>query len=160
MNPAPNDIYGLVNACRKLHSAIDQFDALVAKRMGIFRTDLRCLNLLEDGPILPKNIGSQLDLTSGTVTALLDRLEKKGLIVRRPHPSDRRAVLIEATPKVFVELGGIYRQLGEAIVKIADSYDPEEVKDASRHLNDISDACSTVISDIEVSSEGVDQSKS
>jgi DNA-binding MarR family transcriptional regulator len=40
-------------------------------------------------------------VTSGGMTARLDRLEEAGLIVRRPDPDDRRALLVELSPTGF-----------------------------------------------------------
>jgi DNA-binding MarR family transcriptional regulator len=50
-----------------------------------------------DGPLEPSIIAERLLVTSGSMTSLLDNLEKRGLIVRRRHPNDRRKVLIEIT---------------------------------------------------------------
>jgi DNA-binding MarR family transcriptional regulator len=48
-------------------------------------------------PLTPNEINAHLHLTSGSVTSLLDRLEKRALVVRRPHPTDRRKVLVSIT---------------------------------------------------------------
>ena len=40
-------------------------------------------------------------MSSGGMTARIDRLEKTGLVGRRPHPSDRRATLVKLTDKGF-----------------------------------------------------------
>ena len=48
-------------------------------------------------PLTPNEINAHLHLTSGTVTTLLDRLEERGLLARRPHPTDRRKVLVHIT---------------------------------------------------------------
>ena len=45
----------------------------------------------------PGVIAERLLITSGSTTSLLDTLEKSGYVVRRPHPSDRRKVLVEIT---------------------------------------------------------------
>ena len=50
-----------------------------------------------DGPLEPSIIAERLLVTTGSMTSLLDNLEKRGLIVRRRHPNDRRKVLIEIT---------------------------------------------------------------
>lgn len=39
-------------------------------------------------------LGKKLQITSATMTGILDRLEKMGLVERRPHPDDRRAILV------------------------------------------------------------------
>ena len=46
-------------------------------------------------PLSPYEIGDRRLVTRGTVTGLLDTLEKQGLVRRTPHPEDRRMLLIE-----------------------------------------------------------------
>lgn len=48
-------------------------------------------------PLSPHVIAARLLVTSGTMTSLLDTLERRGLIRRVPHPSDRRMLLIDIT---------------------------------------------------------------
>jgi DNA-binding MarR family transcriptional regulator len=49
------------------------------------------------GPLSPCDIGERLWVTRGTVTGLLDSLERQHLVRRTPHPKDRRMLLIELT---------------------------------------------------------------
>ena len=49
-------------------------------------------------PLEPTVIAERLLITTGSVTSLLDSLEKRGLIRRLPHPHDRRKLLIDITP--------------------------------------------------------------
>ena len=49
-------------------------------------------------PLEPSVIAERLLTTTGTMTALLDTLEKRGLIERLPHPDDRRKLLVQITP--------------------------------------------------------------
>ena len=49
--------------------------------------------------LTPSRLSESLLVSSGTLTSRLDRLERKGLIERVPHPSDRRSVEIELTRK-------------------------------------------------------------
>jgi DNA-binding MarR family transcriptional regulator len=118
---APQDGFGLIEACRRLHAAVDDLDAKTADSIDISRNDLRCLNLLEHGPLTPKALSLSLGLTSGSVTSLLDRLEKRGFIKRLSHPEDRRALLVQLEPRVFGEIGAIYRKFGESIVRLANA---------------------------------------
>jgi MarR family transcriptional regulator, 2-MHQ and catechol-resistance regulon repressor len=50
-------------------------------------------------PLEPTVIAERLLVTTGSVTSLLDNLEKRGLIRRLPHPEDRRKLLIDITPE-------------------------------------------------------------
>jgi DNA-binding MarR family transcriptional regulator len=78
----------------------DRMRAVLARRAGISLTDLDALEHLEaDGPLTQRDLGVRLSLTSGAVTMLADRLENAGWVRRRPHPGDRRYVLIELTPR-------------------------------------------------------------
>ena len=48
-------------------------------------------------PLPPKVIGERLLLTSGSITSLLDTLERRGFVRREPHPDDRRKLLVNIT---------------------------------------------------------------
>lgn len=50
-------------------------------------------------PLEPSVIAERLLTTTGSMTSLLDTLEKRGLIRRLPHPEDRRKLLVEITPE-------------------------------------------------------------
>jgi len=77
----------------------DRMRAALARKAGITPTDLDALEHLEaDGPLTQRDLGQRLSLTSGAVTMLVDRLEHAGWVHRRPHPGDRRYVLIELSP--------------------------------------------------------------
>lgn len=71
----------------------------VAKDQRLHPTDLRCLAYLDrvGAPVSPKDIIAELGLTSGSGTALLDRLESAKYIKRIPNASDRRSILIALT---------------------------------------------------------------
>lgn len=67
-----------------------------ARQKGMHPTDFRCICYLklQSAPVSPKDIIAYLGLTSGSGTALLDRLEGSGFIKRIRNPVDRRSVLI------------------------------------------------------------------
>lgn len=71
------------------------FRNAVSDRLGFNATDMECLRLLfHKGVATPSELARYTGLTSGATTAMLDRLEKAGLIERRPNPDDRRGTLI------------------------------------------------------------------
>ena len=53
-------------------------------------------------PLEPSVIAERLLITTGSMTSLLDTLEKRGLIRRLPHPGDRRKLLVDITPAAQV----------------------------------------------------------
>jgi len=80
--------------------ARDQMRSALASGAGISPADLDALEHLEaDGPLTQRQLGDRLSLTSGAITMLVDRLEQGGWVRRRPHPSDRRYVLVELSPQ-------------------------------------------------------------
>lgn len=129
----------LVAACRRLYGAIDRLDALAATTAGVSRNDLRCLNMLAEAPAKPSAIAAELGLTTGSVTALLDRLERAGLARRDRDPADRRGVIVHPTDHLFQTLGPLYRSVAVEVARIAATYSPEDCAAAVRHLTD---ACS------------------
>ena len=87
-------------AVQDYQAAVDDFDREVARLLGINATDARCLEILiqETSGVTPRELADRLGLTTGSATTMLDRLEKVGYVTRSAHPSDRRKLLVHATP--------------------------------------------------------------
>ena len=72
------------------------FRNAIARRLGLNITDSECLSLLTiKGVLAPTELARYTGLTTGSTTAMLDRLERAGFIKRKPNPADRRGILIE-----------------------------------------------------------------
>lgn len=90
------------------------FDALAADRLGISRTDLHCLDIVENrGRLTAGELASASGLTTGAVTAVVDRLERAGFARRVPDETDRRKVRVEVTARHYAESEAIWRPLME-----------------------------------------------
>ncbi|HEX5575309.1 MAG TPA: MarR family transcriptional regulator [Gemmatimonadales bacterium] len=104
----------LGGALRSYQRSVDAFDETVARHLGVNRTDLRALDvLLEQGQTTPGFLADAVGLTTGSVTAMLDRLEKLEYIERRPDPGDRRRVTVLPTARLLALAGKIYGPLVE-----------------------------------------------
>jgi DNA-binding MarR family transcriptional regulator len=95
---------------RLLTAAVDN----EVRALGLTRSQLRVvLHLMRGDGISQVALADDLQLGKVTVGGLLDRLQEKGLIERRPHPTDRRAKLVYLTLAdqniydAIVEAGGI-----------------------------------------------------
>jgi DNA-binding MarR family transcriptional regulator len=65
---------------------------------GLTLPRLRLLERLHcQGPAMMRMLADELDLSPRNMTALVDNLETERLVVRRPHPTDRRATMVELT---------------------------------------------------------------
>ena len=103
-----------------VQSVVNDYDGEVAVRLGVNRTDLRCIEILQQrGTVSPSELGVALGLTTGSVTAMLDRLEKLDFLSRSPDPNDRRKVVVRVAPEVskraFEFYGAIAEEGGELI---------------------------------------------
>jgi DNA-binding MarR family transcriptional regulator len=82
--------------------AAERHRAAMARMLGMSEKEAAAILLLaRRGSLTPGQLGTQLSLTSGGVTALVQRLERAGHIERRPHPIDRRSVVLRATMGVL-----------------------------------------------------------
>lgn len=77
------------------------FAAAMARRTGFGLSEMAALEHLqqagEEG-LTPTQLGRRLSLSSGAVTALVDRMERAGQVERRPNPNDRRSSVVRTLP--------------------------------------------------------------
>jgi DNA-binding MarR family transcriptional regulator len=101
----------LIDEVRRSQSATARFDQAVADALQLNRTDMRCLDVLEqEGPVTAGRLAQATGLTSGAMTTALDRLERAGYARRVRDASDRRRVLVEITPHAAHEAGRFYSE--------------------------------------------------
>jgi DNA-binding MarR family transcriptional regulator len=115
----PPDPGQLAEALHAFGLSRDAMRAALARRTRMSSTDLDALEHLEAvGPLTQRQLGRRLAITSGAVTMLVDRLAEAGWVVRRPHPGDRRAVLVELTDRAARDqpaaLVTFHRRIAEA----------------------------------------------
>lgn len=92
----------LIREFRATGNQDNAFDSLAAAHLGVNETDLRCLNIIENGDgISAGTLAAQSGLSAGAVTGVIDRLERTGLARRVPDPSDRRRVRLEVTAAFY-----------------------------------------------------------
>lgn len=105
----------MVNALRASQTASDMMDDAFCNFLGINRTDGRCLDVVDRlGELTAGQLATEIGLTTGAVTAMVDRLEAVGLLRRKSDSTDRRKVLIEMTPEAKQITAEIYGQMAHA----------------------------------------------
>ena len=133
--PAPADSAGrqeLINAAglqaRLQQNAYDRFEDAAAAYFGVNRTSMRCLDVLDRaGQQTAGEIAVQTGLTSGAVTAMLDRLERAGLVRRLADPSDRRRVLVQLTATARARTADVYGPLIDSMAEF-NRYSDDELR--------------------------------
>lgn len=106
---------------RYYNQRLSQYDLTVQK----------ALLLLEISPESGKNprvLAKELDIENSSMSGLLDRLEKQGLIARRPDPSDRRGILIFLTPEGIKARDTIQSSVEELDSKLQEALSSEEIR--------------------------------
>jgi DNA-binding MarR family transcriptional regulator len=110
--------------------ATDVVDELVSQLMGLNRTDSRCMDILDQhGSMSAGDLAQESRLTTGAITAVIDRLERAGFARRVPDPSDRRRVLVEMTPKAYeAALELMIEPMRELYAPLAARYSDEDLR--------------------------------
>ncbi len=107
-----------------------------AAAQGLHPTDIQALTAVLDSPepLTPGRLREHLGLTSGAVTACLDRLEKAGHIRRSRESADRRVVHIHYVADARTAARRYFRPLAEATGRALERFDEDELAVALRFL--------------------------
>ena len=122
---------------RQLQAELDRVDRATADALGLARSDCRALIMLTEGPLTPRVLAARLGLTSGSVTALIDRLAARGFVTRAPDPADRRGVMVAATPLAAMRLRVAQAPLAEAVGRLAARYGTEKSGAVGQQMADV-----------------------
>lgn len=100
---------------------------LIAARLGITPTDLKCLHVLLRGPRTARALADELRLTPSATTSVIDRLEHAGFATRQRDSADRRQVNVHAVPERAAEATALYRPLYERMAELVGGYTDDQV---------------------------------
>jgi DNA-binding MarR family transcriptional regulator len=119
----------LIHLARAHEAANDAFDEVAREKLGINRTDLRCLNIVDNhGPMTAGRLAELSGLTTAAVTSVLDRLERAGYARRARDQEDRRQVMVEVTPLLAERATPIWGPLGEEAHAALMRLSPDELQ--------------------------------
>ena|SRR5688572_6591866 len=100
----------------------------VGAKVGLNVTDMECLAVLFfKGMSSPTELATYTGLSSGATTAMLDRLEKSGLIIRQANPKDRRSTLVVVAEDARTKVGPFFVKIRQAQDKLMTGYSDEEL---------------------------------
>ena len=113
-----------------LSNRFKQTEELFATKLEVSERELALLRtLVEEGPMITRALGGRFGVPVSTMTGLVDRMEKKGLVRRVRGRRDRRAIELEATPAGALALKEHARGL-EAVARGILEALPERDQDA------------------------------
>lgn len=117
-----------IAAVRASQTATELLDSSVADYLGLDRSAYRALDILDqEGPMTAGRLAERARLSPGAITALIDRLEEKGLARRTRDTEDRRRVLVEVTPELRRGAAELYGTPDEGAQALA-AYSDEELE--------------------------------
>ncbi|CAH0248120.1 MULTISPECIES: MarR family winged helix-turn-helix transcriptional regulator [Peribacillus] len=104
------------------------FQQNMAQKIGVSHTDLKSAEILnETGPITAGELSKITGLSTGSVTALINRLEKSGYVKRERDQLDGRKVMIMPIPERQEQIKSHYQSLSMATKELCSAYNEQEL---------------------------------
>ncbi len=126
---------------RNLIVATDEYRRVVAGATGTGVLESVAIGELRArGPLPPSALAERLGIASASMTAMLDRLTLAGLLVRRPHPTDRRSLLVELTAQGNATINAVFDVFGEDVLRAVDGVPPAQVRALGLILEEVAAA--------------------
>lgn len=127
------------------------FASRAGRRMRLGLAEVAALEQVQtQGPMTPGEIGKSLAMPSGSVTALVDRLEAKRFVQRKPNPKDRRGYLVTLTDGAMDRAALDLLPMAARIAAIADAQSEADRKAVIAFLEKVSAALTSGGRDIKM----------
>ena len=122
-------------ALARAHNAVSARAAADVARHDLTVAEFGVVEVLyHKGPMLLSEVQRRILVSSGGITYLVDRLEKRGLVERRDCPGDRRARLAALTAEGEALVRRIFPEHAAVIREALAGLGPEEKRQATRLL--------------------------
>ncbi|MGW2848662.1 MarR family winged helix-turn-helix transcriptional regulator [Streptomyces sp. NPDC001274] len=139
-----SDLFAYATLLRTLNRELNRTTLDFAHQHGLHTTDIHALAVIMDssassgGPVTPSHLREELGLTSGAITACLDRLERSGHVSRVRDTADRRVVHLVYNPDARALAREYFSPLARATETVRSRFAPEQlttIADFLRALN-------------------------
>jgi DNA-binding MarR family transcriptional regulator len=128
---------------RELSSRTVLFHHWISELLGLNTIDHKCLDIIvkSDSPLTGAHLANITGLSSGAITGVIDRLEKRGYVFRDRDLKDRRLVYVKPIMSTIEkEVFPVFDSLNEMITKVYSNYSNGELEsmvDATAKINQI-----------------------
>ena len=102
----------------------------IAQTVGLNATDTKCIDMIlshSERTMTAGELSDKTGLTTGAITHILDRLERRRFIKRVRDTQDRRKVLVRVRPESLAPLVPKYEEVGKAYMGLAEEYSDDEL---------------------------------
>jgi len=128
----------VVRGVRESSLGVVLFHQAVGEILDINVTDMKCLDIITlTGSTSPSQLSELTGLSTGSTTAMIDRLERRGLVERQPNPEDRRGTKIVLSKEAARKLHTLFRSMAHAMNKLVCSYSEEELETLSNFFTKV-----------------------
>ncbi|MCI9889914.1 MarR family transcriptional regulator [Micrococcales bacterium 31B] len=129
----------LVEALRSYYRALEKYLDASGAREHMHRSDLDALAAIMDNSrrgssLTAKQLAQEIRLSTSATTALIDRLEQAGHVTRKPHPNDRRSMLLETTDRSRAVGRELFSRLAQSMDSVMEQFSEDEMKLVTRFL--------------------------
>ena len=136
-------IHALTSQTIRFIRSVDSVRHRLAMLDQLGPTEVRAVSRIgEAGQATPKMLATALEMTTGAVTAILDRLEHAGLLRRLPNPADRRSTLIELTDAGKVVSDRMYVEYNQVVANVTRGLTTDNIGYVTDFLQQAADALS------------------
>ncbi len=119
----------------KANRTLEAYASRSIQALGMCSSDFAVLELLlHKGPLPVNTVGKRVLLTSGSMTAAVDRLERRGLVKRQDNPEDRRARIVHLTSEGRKVIEKLFREHERDIERAFSCLTDREVADLTDAL--------------------------
>ncbi|MCM6764389.1 MarR family transcriptional regulator [Rathayibacter sp. ZW T2_19] len=124
------------------------------EKMAMGETDLIAIQYLlrrqrSDEIVSAKDLAAHLSISSASTTVLIDRLVRSGHLVRKPHPTDRRGIVVEATVDSDREVRETLEHMHRRMLEIAEGLEAGEAEVVVNFLRRMSSAVDEIDAEVE-----------
>ncbi|WP_033289975.1 MarR family winged helix-turn-helix transcriptional regulator [Amycolatopsis jejuensis] len=118
----------LLLGSRVLSTETVMFHTAIAEQRGLSTIESKVTDYLARiGPLTPKELAEYAGLAPASITAMVDRLERKGIVSRVPHPDDRRKILVQVDPSGVAQAAPLWDYTVAAMHELAAEYSDEQL---------------------------------
>ena len=131
-----------VDALLRLQHAEEQQLETARSESGLTKNEFLAVRYMlqahrDDRPMGPKDLAVMLNVSNASVTKIVDGLVAKGDLVRVPHPTDRRAQVLEPTVQAASKIDESYARYHQVVVEVIDHLSREENEVLANSLDQI-----------------------
>ena len=136
---------------RKISTQTVFLHQAIAQGIGLNATDTKCLDLIgsePDGMVTAGRLSDLTGLTTGAITHIVDRLERRGFVERVRDTGDRRRLFVRVRAGSLEPLLPKYEAVGKAYMAVAGQYSDDELSLICGYMDQASELTERLMTDM------------